>query len=148
MIKTKRGLRREALEFERVLTVNMLRARLKGLVLAWPDLGALPQGAWGGGSGGIGNVRMQRQTRIWKSQVCLKEKLLVVCRVAAAAPANKWRKREDRGEPGHGSMMWGVQAPHFLSLCFNLLGDTAKKRENLAKAHSSFRPPPTLIWPT
>lgn len=35
MIKTKRGLRREALEFERVLTVNMLRGRLKGLVLAW-----------------------------------------------------------------------------------------------------------------
>lgn len=49
MIKTKRGLGREALEFERVLTVNMLRARLKGLVLAWPDLGALPQGAGGGG---------------------------------------------------------------------------------------------------
>lgn len=47
MIKTKRGLRREALEFERVLTVNMLRARLKGLVLAWVDLGAMPQGAGG-----------------------------------------------------------------------------------------------------
>lgn len=47
MIKTKRGLRSEALEFERVLTVNMLRAGLKGLVLAWLDLGAMLQGAGG-----------------------------------------------------------------------------------------------------
>lgn len=47
MIKTKRGLRREALEFERVLTVNMLGARLKGLVLAWEDLGATLQRAGG-----------------------------------------------------------------------------------------------------
>lgn len=59
MIKTKRGLRREALEFERVLTVNMLRARLKGLVLAWPDLGALPQGP--GVGVGVGGVHWQCQ---------------------------------------------------------------------------------------
>lgn len=39
-------------------------------------------------------------------------------------------------------MMRGVQAPHFLSLCFNLSGDAVKKRENLARARGSFRPPP------
>lgn len=46
----------------------------------------------GGGPGGIGNVRVLRRTRIWKSQVLLKGKLLVVCRVAAAAPENKRKK--------------------------------------------------------
>lgn len=60
---------------------------------------------------------------------------------------NGGNKRERR-ERGHGSMMRGVQAPHFLSRCFNPSGDAGKKRENLARAHGSFRPPPTLLWPT
>lgn len=47
MIKTKRGLRREALEFERVLTVNMLRARLKGLVFGLVGSGCDAARGWG-----------------------------------------------------------------------------------------------------
>lgn len=58
------------------------------------------------GLGGIGNVRTWRQTRIWKSQVHLKRKLLVVCRVAAAAPENKWRKEEGK----EGARTWEYDA--------------------------------------
>lgn len=53
---TKQRLRREALEFERVLTVNMSQARQRRRTLAWSasrcDTARAAGGAGGGGGGG------------------------------------------------------------------------------------------------
>lgn len=66
-VATKQRLGREALESERVLTC---RRRGKGGWL-WHDQ-PLPSPLRGAAGGDIGNVRVYRRMRIWKSQVLLK----------------------------------------------------------------------------
>lgn len=67
---------------------NSLQTRKKRWALAQAGLSV----GQGGRVEGIGNVRVLRRTRIWRSQVPLKGKLLVVCKVAAAASENKRKK--------------------------------------------------------
>lgn len=108
MCSAKQKLGRKAFEFLKgcnSVSMSQMRRRRDG----FGPVSATPLGvAWVRGGVGIGNAGVWGRTRIWKSQVPLKGKLLVVCRVAAAAPnPRKQTKEEERG--GQGSAVRGVQ---------------------------------------
>lgn len=123
--KQKHG--RKAFEFLKGcnnVSMSQMRRRRDGFGPAGETpLGCLTQ-TWVRGGVGIGNAGVWGRTRIWKSQVPLKGKLLVVCRVAAAATnPRKQTKEEEQG--GQGSAMRGVRGFSlifflFWSSCFNL----------------------------
>lgn len=77
--------------------------------------------AWVRGGVGIGNAGVWGRTRIWKSQVPLKGKLLVVCRVAAAAPKPRKQTKEEEQGGGRGVRCEACRAPHLFIYFFSFL---------------------------
>lgn len=73
---------------------------------------------WGRGGVGIGNAGVWGRTRIWKSQVRLKGKLLVVCRVAAAAPNPRKQTKEEEQGGFRGVRCEACGAPHLFIFFF------------------------------